>query len=392
MRRLLPVLLTFAVLSAGCGSTADPAEPAAAQPGDKWERLADPPLTPRNGAIGVWTGDAVILIGGDEWSCPPNASCAVPEFPPLADGAAYDPESDTWRSIADAPVPFAWAETAVIGDTAYFWLPATGRVGTRPAFLSYTPATDTWAELAWPQAQSADSGWYRLVAAGDRLVAWAGSDEQGERPDWIFDPATTTWERLPDDPLSDAYDRELVWSGDRLVLFDHEHVPNPNSERPSPTRVATLDLASGSWEQLPEGEILAAGPWFADGTRLINPTLGSADGGEVNGWGRAYPNGGVFDLATREWSGLPDPPAEEYGVAAGVVGHDGARFFGYRGHVLDASSGAWRSVPTLDELMAVDGRTVVTAGSDLVVFGGTDWTEGGSGELRNDAWIWKTGR
>lgn len=100
----------------------------------------------------------------------------------------------------------------------------------------------------------------------------------------------------------------------------------------------------------------------------------------------------MFDLAAREWSALPDPPAEEYGVAAGVLGRDGARFFGYRGYVLDTSSGAWRSVPTLDHQISVDGRTVVTAGSDLVVFGGTDWTGGGSGELRNDAWRWDAGR
>ncbi|MGH9042416.1 MAG: hypothetical protein ACRDZ3_19540, partial [Acidimicrobiia bacterium] len=151
-----------------------------------------------------------------------------------------------------------------------------------------------------------------------------------------------------------------------------------------------LDLATGGW-QLPEGEILSTGPWFADGTRLINPTLGSADGGEVNGWGRAYPNGGVFDLAARKWSPLPDPPVEESATAAGVVGRDGARFSGYRGYVLDASSGEWSMVPTLDELLSIDGRTIVAAGSEVFVFGGTDWTHGGSGRLRNDAWSWNPG-
>jgi hypothetical protein len=29
--------------------------------------------------------------------------------------------------------------------------------------------------------------------------------------------------------------------------------------------------------------------------RLINPTLGDADGGEVGNWGRTYPYGGIFD-------------------------------------------------------------------------------------------------
>ena len=288
-------------------------------------------------------------------------------------------------------MPFAWAETAVIGDTAFFWVPGTGRAGTRTAFLSYRPATDTWDELPWPQPQAPEAGWYRLVTAGDRLVAYPGSDEQGERPDWIFDPATATWDRLPDDPLSDAFDREMTWAGGRLVLFDHEIVPNPGSNPPV-TRVAALDIVTPGWERLPDGEIVSAGPWFADGSRLVNPTLGTADGGEVNGWGRAYPNGGVFDLATRTWSTLPDPPDEEYPGAAGVLGADGARFFGYRGQVLDLSAAAWLEIPPLEEPASVADRTVVAAGSDLFVYGGIDWTGGGSGRLRNDAWAWATAR
>ena len=32
-----------------------------------------------------------------------------------------------------------------------------------------------------------------------------------------------------------------------------------------------------------------------EGGLLWNPSLGGADGGQVNNWGRAYPYGGVFD-------------------------------------------------------------------------------------------------
>ena len=127
MRRLTAFAL--AVVVAGCG-TPGRTGPASSAPAERWERLPDPPLSPRNGTVSVWTGDEVLVVGGDEWSCPPNASCATPEFPPLGDGAAYDPEAKTWRSIADAPVPFAWAETAVIDGTVYFWVPETSRPGT----------------------------------------------------------------------------------------------------------------------------------------------------------------------------------------------------------------------------------------------------------------------
>ena len=91
----------------------------------------------------------------------------------------------------------------------------------------------------------------------------------------------------------------MAWSGQELLLFDHELVPNPGSEKPSITRAAALDLESGSWRRLPDSEILASGPWVIDDGRLINPMLGSADGGDSNGWGRSYPYGGILDPGKR---------------------------------------------------------------------------------------------
>ncbi|MGH9005748.1 MAG: hypothetical protein ACRDYV_21690, partial [Acidimicrobiia bacterium] len=129
----------------------------------------------------------------------------------------------------------------------------------------------------------------------------------------------------------------------------------------------------------------------ADGGRIINPTLGTADGGEVNNWGRDYPFGGILDLAARAWSPLPDQTDDEYPGAAGVRGAHGARYTGYRGHILDTVAGEWVAVPALDEPDSVDGRTVVAAGSDLFVYGGVDWSGGGNSRLLSDAWLWSTG-
>ena len=88
-----------------------------------------------------------------------------------------------------------------------------------------------------------------VTGAGDRLVGYSTSDEQGERPDWLYDPAAG-WTQLPDDPHTSAFDRSMTWAGDRLVLFDKELVANPGSERPSLARAAALDLDTGVWETL----------------------------------------------------------------------------------------------------------------------------------------------
>jgi hypothetical protein len=58
---------------------------------DTWTSVATSPLAPRAYAAAVWTGAEVLVIGGSD-----NAG-------PLRDGAAYDPAADAWRPLAEAP-------------------------------------------------------------------------------------------------------------------------------------------------------------------------------------------------------------------------------------------------------------------------------------------------
>jgi hypothetical protein len=395
MRRpsgILVVLLaaSTALLTAGCGAAGSSGTRSGDAGGaNSWQAVPAGPLSPREGALGLWTGEEVLLIGGsDARPCPPNASCVPPDVPPLADGAAFDPQTGGWRRIADAPVPFEWAQGLVVGETAYLWAPgSSGRPNAPSAFLAYRIDEDRWEELPPPPG---DLGWlHGIVQAGERIVAYGGSDEQGEQPDFVFDPATSSWSELPPDPLSPSFDRSMAWSGRELLLFEHELVSNPGSERPAVTRAAALDLESGAWRRLPDSEILATGPWVPDEGRLINPTLGGADGGEVNNWGRAYPYGGILDLERGTWSPLPSPPDEEENFSSGVLTESGGHYFGYRGWILDSSDDAWIEIPPLDTDALVTGRTVVAAGPDLLVFGGARWKEGnGDGTLLADAWVW----
>jgi hypothetical protein len=392
MRRRHGVLVTVAaawsaLLVAGCGA-GESAAPQSGRESGEWKPLSAAPLSPREGALGLWTGREVLLIGGsDARPCPPSASCVAPDVPPLADGAAFDPQTGRWRRIADAPVPFEWAEGVVIGATAYLRIPGSrGRPHADSAFLGYRIDENRWEKLAPPS--EGDRG-YAILAAGDRVVAHTGSDEAGEHPDLVFDPHTNTWSELPPDPLSPSFDRSMAWSGRELILFDHELVPNPGSEKPALTRAAALDLETGSWRRLPDSEMLASGPWASAGGRLINPTLGGSDGGEVGNWGRTYPYGGILDPMSGEWSRLPNPPEGESAFGSGVVSEAGGQYFGYRGWLLEAATGTWIEIAPLDTTALVTGRTVVAAGADLLVFGGARWkSDGWNATLLKDGWIW----
>ena len=388
--RWLGVLGGFALGIVACGSP-KPAvvDESAALAAAEWAELPAPPLRPRSHVVGVWSGREVFYVGGDTFLCPAGASCAAPDEPPLADGAAFDPGTESWRAISPAPVAFSSASTAVVGDDIYFLIAGSpGWPGAEPAFLRYSISADAWQELAQPDG---DLGWYQLVAADGVVVAFSGSDEAGGRPDLVFDPSSGDWEELPPDPLAPGFDRTMVWSRPDLYLFDHELVPNPGSAGPSLTRAARLDLGTGEWKRLPDSEILATGPWFVEDQIMVNPDLGGADGGEVNNWGRRYPNGGVFDTASAVWSELQAaPPRADYSV--GVIGSRDALIYGTKGWLLDLASGSWIELPQLPESGAYTQRMVVTAGTDAVVFGGERWRDGLDGELLGDAWMWRSGR
>ncbi len=392
MRGRSGILLTLSAASAAlflaaCGSGGS-AAPDGAADSSPWQAVPASPLSPRTGALGLWTGSEVLLIGGsDAAPCPPSASCVPPDVAPLADGAAFDPQTRMWRPIADSPVPFEWAQAVLIRKTAYLWIPGSpGRPNADSAFLMYHVRQDRWQELPLPANSDRLGG---IVQAGDGVVAYAGTDEQGEQPDLVFDPATGSWSELQPDPLSPSFDRSMAWSGEELLLFDHELVPNPGSEKPSVTRAAALDLESGSWRRLPDSEILASGPWVIDDTRLINPMLGGADGGDTNNWGRTYPYGGILEPASGRWSALPDPPDGEEDFASGVLTESLGHYFGHRGWILDAATDTWIQVPPLANDELVTDRTVVSAGADLLVFGGARWkSQSLDATLLNDAWIW----
>ena len=169
---------------------------------------------------------------------------------------------------------------------------------------------------------------------------------------------------------ADIRARSFAWTGRELVQIACASASPVDG--PCLLRAAAYDFGTGAWRRLPDAAIQYSGVWAAAGGVIVNPTLGTSDGGETNGWGRAYPNGGILDPAAGTWSPLPDPPSASHWEAAGVLWADGAAYFADAGFVLDVPSGTWLEVPRRGA--EVSGETVVSAGRDLFVFGGARFT------------------
>jgi heat shock protein HslJ len=377
MIRRVAVVACGLVALAGCAAPTEPDESGAS---GSWVQLSAPPLSPRTGAATAWTGSEALFLGGD--TGPPcldtQGSTGDCELPPGArDGAAFDPATGTWRTTAEAPVPVqGWMPSAVDGDTLY--LIAGGRL------ISYDASDDAWTEHPEPPA-APEYG--RLAVFGGTVVAVAGERREGEASGSVYEPRTRSWSPLPDDPLGPSYDRVLTATSVGLVLTGKTLVPNPGAEEPSLVRAALLDPRSGGhWTELQIGEQLGGWQWAWTGKRMVDPSLGVANGGEVNGYGRNIPMGGILDPDGGTWSPLPDAPA--LGSGDWMVGALGGPLSAVDGWVYDDATGAWTRLARPDGAPPEPG-SAVWAGHRLLVLGGIDPTQGPTVDALSDqAWMW----
>ena len=128
----LPAAAIF-IASGSSDQDDDTVTGAASSFADHWERLPDPPIDYHVRVTTAWTGKEALFIGGDDYDCPPIGDCPYPgQMEGAVEGAAYNPATNTWRRIADAPLGIAGTvSTAVVGGDVYLLTglrrgPATG--------------------------------------------------------------------------------------------------------------------------------------------------------------------------------------------------------------------------------------------------------------------------
>ena len=178
-----------------------------------WRTIAAPPaaLTPRTLHSAHWTGSEMVIVGGEG---------IFPNQEPMS-SAAYDPVGDTWRSLPNADVrsehPGVWTGTAVF---------VAGGVGSAGGLLGtaqfWSESANLWVDVAAAVAPTARYGHVTLWT-GDELLIWGGIDESfnGDADfDALYNPGTGSWRNMSNTGTPPALNYTAsCWTGSEMIVW-----------------------------------------------------------------------------------------------------------------------------------------------------------------------------
>jgi hypothetical protein len=368
------------------------AAPLAAQSYDSW--ISAPNLnngtgapSAREGHRAVWTGDKLIVWGGNAGGPASNT------------GGIYNPATDTWESAPSLAngtgsppgrldFTATWCGNIMIvcggvqGGTFY------------SGGGAYDPATDTWQtrpNLANPPVQINPRVNHSAVWTGSKLIIWGGTQNTGTyyNTGAIYDPGTDTWEASPNlrtgtgAPFARAY-HGAVWTGSRMLVFGgYQGGQTGGSYDPSTdTWVSAPNLQAGTGA--PSGRTFPTAIWT--GSRML--IWGGAD--LINQYGVL--TGGMYDPVAEQWVQCPNlqsgagAPVGRYRHVAAWTGEKLIIFGGFKtpsgmsqdvydtGGIYFPALEAWQTTPNLSSGSGSPGQIYDAqggwTGTALIFWGG----------------------
>jgi N-acetylneuraminic acid mutarotase len=192
------------VWSGGVGGRYDPAS-------DSWLRLPAPAIARAAGHTAVWTGSRMIVWGG-------HPSLAVDV------GAMYDPATDAWQTISNSNAPSGRnGHTAVwTGTEMIVW----GGSGGSPSALrstggAYNPFTDTWRSIS--VCGSSEKAGHTAIWTGTEMIIWGGTASSTGQ---LYDPVADAWRHASIVNVPQRRRRHTaVWTGSSMIIWGGDVPP-----------------------------------------------------------------------------------------------------------------------------------------------------------------------
>jgi len=349
--------------------------------------------TPRVGHTAVWTGDSMIIWGGN-----------VGSYLNTNTGARYDPLTDKWRTTSGVQVPQArtwhravwtggvmvvWGGVSSYGTSTSSWPVSGGR---------YDPVTDVW-EATTAENSPVGRQQFAAVWTGSEMVFWGGIGSCTPSSGGLqhcttfstggrYDPETDSWTPTSDlETPIERFNHTAVWTGSEMLVWGGSPSTNtggrydPATDTWTPTSTVNAPSVRGTHRAVWTGDLMVI-------------------------WGGKWqPDGGRYDPATDTWTptsmpAFSPPRARHTAIWTGsemVIWGGFDLYWGFptnSGSRYDPALDRWTSTSTTKAPSARGHHSAVWTGSAMVVWGGADypspsWALGNTGgkyDPQTDSW------
>lgn len=358
----------------------------------RWLPMAEAPIPPRSMPATAWTGEEVIVAGGE-----------AADGTWLRDAAAYNPATNTWRRLPDAPAPIGpGSQTALTQEALLVAVPSAVTISRHPKPRPLDPGKallfdrddGTWAAVDVPTELLAIGAASGEVVGMRRLPATADGDRllQFER----LDLRTLTWTPFfgqLQHPSGAVNAWLSVPDGDAVHFVPRRWLPQPVNHVTGFTLDSLAEPGQFAMVVPPPGRRNAHPARVV--TRAVPDPLGSGvvvlvlafdnTGGVTTAMQRSYhANSWLVERApSRDALPVEEEMFEAFGASAtsdrilltgglrgaGTVG-DGFESAGALATSIEAATDRWIDLPKPPIDMNRVGHVSVWTGRELVVWGG----------------------
>jgi hypothetical protein len=224
--------------------------------------------------ITVWTGAEMIVWGGQDY---------YGNY--LNTGGAYNPSTDTWRTISNINAPSARGYFALVwtGSEVIVWGGVDISSNILPTGGIYKPSTDTWRSMSATNSPSINPTYSRVVWTGSEMMVWGINGGGGK-----YNPSTDSWSKVSDVNVPDIScpNSNAIWTGSEMIIWGGLHAGlswcngeythyryfgaryNPSTDSWIATTVRNAPYISGSLNVWTGSEMVVL-PYFEDSNQPI---------------------------------------------------------------------------------------------------------------------------
>ena len=319
----------------------------------------------RQRAAAAWAGDKLFIWGGQ------NAQGA------LADGALYDPKTNTWTQVTTTDAPEARVDAVAVWTGARVLVWGGGPANSTTALNTgkfYDPVTDTWSPIAIaPIGRRAPVSFY----TGSRVIIWGGTS--GGSPiagGALYDPSMDKWGPMSTASAPNARTNTgWVWTGKEMLLFGGRPLGSGAT-----SEGFGYDPAMNKWRTL--STLLAPTARYDAFTVWMNGTMLVYGGRDVSGG--AFDDASFYDPMLDVWSSTTSnvkrsAPLGRTGVSGYLPGRvvlAGGLTTGQMpavdGHTYDPATAGWNAIDPWTTMFDHEYGVAVWTGQEIILWSGLD--------------------